>query len=257
MIFYIILSLKGPPPGPLAKLNPYSSTKLNNFGLFKMEASPELPTSITSLIFPTSSYTNFSKTLSSLKRATLCITNRLRSIEEDSRFVHRIAELYNLPLVANERCGSWYISPERKAGSAYFKSTDGHQGQWGFSKRRLNLHILEIIEDFNGYASNPTASTGNKLITLKDSCIIVDSTRRGKRMPDALSKTIPIWCVVINMLLFPQQAKAHLLHTPPDVIAQSEHAQIEARLKSFLDDAKVICHHFLYFKANSLIGNPI
>lgn len=29
-------------------------------------------------------------------------------------------------------------------------------------------------------------------------CIIVDSTRKGKRVPDALSKTIPIWCATIN-----------------------------------------------------------
>jgi tRNA A64-2'-O-ribosylphosphate transferase len=31
-----------------------------------------------------------------------------------------------------------------------------------------------------------------------DRCIIVDSTRKGKRVPDALSKTIPIWCATIN-----------------------------------------------------------
>lgn len=30
------------------------------------------------------------------------------------------------------------------------------------------------------------------------SLLIVDSTRSGKRMPDALSKTVPIWCAVIN-----------------------------------------------------------
>lgn len=29
-------------------------------------------------------------------------------------------------------------------------------------------------------------------------CIIVDSTRRGKRFPDSMSKTIPIWCCVLN-----------------------------------------------------------
>jgi tRNA A64-2'-O-ribosylphosphate transferase len=30
------------------------------------------------------------------------------------------------------------------------------------------------------------------------SAMLVDSTRRGKRIPDALSKTVPIWCAVIN-----------------------------------------------------------
>ena len=61
-----------------------------------------------------------------------------------------MASDYNLPLIANERCGSWYIPPEQKAGSAYFKSTDGHWGQWSFSTRRLNLHILEIIGEGGG-----------------------------------------------------------------------------------------------------------
>ena len=29
-------------------------------------------------------------------------------------------------------------------------------------------------------------------------CIIVDSTRKGKRFPDSMSKTIPIWTCVLN-----------------------------------------------------------
>jgi tRNA A64-2'-O-ribosylphosphate transferase len=32
----------------------------------------------------------------------------------------------------------------------------------------------------------------------KGGCIIVDSTRRGKRFPDSMSKTIPIWTCVLN-----------------------------------------------------------
>ena len=107
------------------------------------------PTSASSLQFPTASH-NFSKTLSSLKRSTLSITNRLASIHNDSIFVQHVAETFKRPLIANERCGSWYIPPELKAGSAYFKSTDGHQGQWSFSTRRLNLQILGIIGEHNG-----------------------------------------------------------------------------------------------------------
>ncbi|KAK4501449.1 hypothetical protein PRZ48_007258 [Zasmidium cellare] len=149
--------------------------------------------------------------LGELKRANLSIKNRLRSIKEDSKFVTKVADAYNLPLIANERCGSWYIPPERKAGSAYFKSTDGHFHQWGFSLRRLNLQVLDVLEEYGG-------------------CIIVDSTRRGKSMPDALSKTVPIWIAVLNRLIFPDDADAHDLRTPLDVISESEHAQIEARL---------------------------
>jgi tRNA A64-2'-O-ribosylphosphate transferase len=94
---------------------------------------------------------NVSKTLSSLKKSTLTISNRLRSIIDDSEFVCGVAEAYGLPLVANERCGSWYIPPENKAGSAYFKSTDGHTGQWSFSLRRLNLQVLHLVAENDGY----------------------------------------------------------------------------------------------------------
>ena len=114
-----------------------------------MSTSNTLPTSIDALLLPIQSQ-NFSKTLSSLKRSTLSVTNRLESIRLDSEFVASIADLYQLPLVANERCGSWYISPSKKAGSAYFKSTDGHMGQWSFSMRRLNLQLLEIIGESGG-----------------------------------------------------------------------------------------------------------
>lgn len=114
------------------------------------------------LIFSDQANHNFSKTLGELKRSTLSIHNRLRSIEEDAAFAQKIQAAYGRPLIANERCGSWYIDPVKKGGSAYFKSTDGHTGVWKFSSRRLNLHLLEIIGK-------------------NDGCIIVDSTRRGKR----------------------------------------------------------------------------
>ncbi|KAL9112844.1 MAG: hypothetical protein Q9227_002921 [Pyrenula ochraceoflavens] len=118
-----------------------------------------------------------------------------------------------IPLVANERNGSWYVSPQLKAASVYFKSTDGHTGQWGFSLRRLNLQLLDILGK-NG------------------SAIVVDSTRTGKRFPDALSKTVPIWACVMNRILFAENQ--HALKTPPDLLPESETAQIEARIPSFV-----------------------
>ena len=114
-----------------------------------MGSDSALPTSIDSLVLPQASH-NFSQTLSSLKRSRLSIRNRLSSIVEDASFVQTVAERYDLPLIANERCGSWYIPLNRKAGSVYFKSTDGHQGQWMFSTRRLNLQLFEIVEKHNG-----------------------------------------------------------------------------------------------------------
>jgi tRNA A64-2'-O-ribosylphosphate transferase len=169
------------------------------------------PLSEADILFPhLANNPNFSSTLSSLKRSTLSIHNRLTSIISDSEFVNSVAEAYQLPLVANERCGSWYIPPEKKTDGVYFKSTDGHMNQWGFSLRRLNLQLLDVVQKHGG-------------------AVIVDSTRRGKSMPDALSKTIPIWCCVINRAVF-GAADEHALYTPPQGVSKSEHAQIESRI---------------------------
>ncbi|KAL1302598.1 hypothetical protein AAFC00_002974 [Neodothiora populina] len=173
------------------------------------------PLQISDLIF-SNSKTDFNKLLGDLKRSTLSLQNRLRSIEQDASFVSAVAEAYGLPLIANERCGSWYIPPGAKDGSAYFKSTDGHMSQWSFSLRRLNLQVLEVVSRRGG-------------------CIIVDSTRRGKSMPDALSKTVPIWTCVMNRFLFPEATDFHDLRTPPNVIGASEHTQIASRIPAFVE----------------------
>lgn len=108
------------------------------------------PPTLADVIFPEQASPNLSRVLGDLKRSNLSIPNRLRSIRQDARFVELVAAALGLPLVANERCGSWYIDPARKAASAYFKSTDGHTGQWKFSTRRLNLHLLELIGRHDG-----------------------------------------------------------------------------------------------------------
>lgn len=111
-------------------------------------------------------------TLKLLKRDILSLRNRLRSIATDAAYVVELQDSLiasaqpvasprlvsaetaaqkrgTWPLIANERNGSWYIPRERKRGSAYFKSTDGHQGQWGFSLRRLNLGVLDLLGECN------------------------------------------------------------------------------------------------------------
>ncbi|KAJ9220276.1 hypothetical protein DTO027B5_1210 [Paecilomyces variotii] len=185
-----------------------------------MGTSDPYPVSLSSLHFP-SAEQSLSQTLASLRRSALSVSNRLRSIEADARFVHEVVDHYDLPLIANERCGSWYIPPDSKAGSAYFKSTDGHTGQWDFSFRRLNLQILPVARDHGG-------------------CIIVDSTRRGKLMPDALSKTVPIWCAVMNRALFPSQTAYHAVQFPPDYLGPSEESQIERRIDGFVQALKAL-----------------
>ncbi|CAI7603468.1 unnamed protein product [Penicillium glandicola] len=155
-----------------------------------MGSSDTFPT-LESLHFP-SAQLSISQTLSSLRRSALSVANRLQSIETDATFAQEVADHYGLPLVANERCGSWYIPPTAKAGSAYFKSTDGHTGQWDFS-------FL---------------------------------------MPDALSKTVPIWSAVLNRALFPSATAYHPVRLPPDYLGESEEAQIENRIEGFVHSLK-------------------
>lgn len=132
-----------------------------------------------SLIFPSSTeQTSLSHLFTDLKRANLSIHNRLRSILQDAEFVREVAASFGggegghgaagenkqadssrkegkqrrrrRPLVANERCGSWYVRPADKTAGVYFKSTDGHTNAWKFSTRRLNLHLLELVGEYDG-----------------------------------------------------------------------------------------------------------
>jgi hypothetical protein len=105
---------------------------------------PPTPLRESDILFPSAS-TSIKTTLLDLKRSNLSIHNRLTSISADGAFVAKVASTFQLPLIANERCGSWYIDPALKAGGAYFKSTDGHFGEWSFSLRRLNLGVLEVV----------------------------------------------------------------------------------------------------------------
>lgn len=57
-------------------------------------------------------------------------------------------------------------------------------------------------------------------------------------MPDALSKTVPIWICVLNRVLFPYDAEAGRLRTPEDVVSRSEHTQIEERVLAFVKDTR-------------------
>jgi tRNA A64-2'-O-ribosylphosphate transferase len=61
-------------------------------------------------------------------------------------------------------------------------------------------------------------------------------------MPDAMSKTVPIWCAVINAWLFRDQPGMEdaVLHTPPVVVSATEHSQIAALIPSFLASLKAL-----------------
>ncbi len=109
------------------------------------------------------------------------VFNILRSIYEDSLLVRELRGKLGgggLPLLANLRCGAWYSS--HFDAECYFKSTDGHTARWDFSFTRLNAHVARLACERGG-------------------ALIVDSTKSlVKKFPDALSKTVPIWCAVLN-----------------------------------------------------------
>ncbi|KAJ7725650.1 initiator tRNA phosphoribosyl transferase [Mycena maculata] len=160
--------------------------------------------------------------LAFLRKESLDLFNRLHSISEDVEFVNQVHDFYpNIPILPNLRCGAWYTDPAIATDCpAYFKSTDGHFSNWSFNLRRPNLHLLPLVAAGNG--------TG---------IILVDSTRTGKRIPDALSKTVPIWCAVVNravLQLFPDKTGWDTnLYTPPGAVSSQEHDQIEQRLDAW------------------------
>jgi tRNA A64-2'-O-ribosylphosphate transferase len=114
----------------------------------------------------------------------------------------------------------------RPDAEAYFKSTDGHNGHWQFSTTRLNWHIALLAAQSGG-------------------CMLVDATRRGKTFPDALTKTVPLWCAVINRAVASHRQRAQApppadgwdleLHLPPWA-SRNEAAGIAARLPSWVAD---------------------
>lgn len=175
-----------------------------------------------------------------LKKSLLSFKNRLQSIIHDANFVKLVHESLEYPIVANERCGLWYVPPKDRAETCYFKSTDGHTNVWSFSLRRLNLHLLSLVRQ-NG-----------------EGVMIVDSTRRGKRMPDALLKTIPIWCAVLNKVLYDKAAVVNdndddidndiddndkkndfeAWFKTPDLVPESEHNSILKLIPDFVKQVK-------------------
>jgi len=58
-------------------------------------------------------------------------------------------------------------------------------------------------------------------------------------MPDALSKTVPIWSAVLNRALFPTETAYHAVQLPPNYLGKSEESQIENRIDGFVHSLKV------------------
>lgn len=153
---------------------------------------------------------------------------RLLSIEHDTyHFLsYYLDHLFPLPLFANLRAGLWYTPPQFTPCplKVSFKSADGHYGTWNSSLRRPNIHLLDTL--LNHHAA-----------------VVVDVTRSGKKFPDALTKTIPIWCAVINAIANlntcqcrPENrscATCSIVHCHPSV-PSSEVSHIQALLPRFI-----------------------
>jgi tRNA A64-2'-O-ribosylphosphate transferase len=65
-------------------------------------------------------------------------------------------------------------------------------------------------------------------------------------MPDALSKTVPLWCAVINLAIKLNHSKKGnwdtALYTPPGAVSVQEHVQIERRIEEWAKQLHVsIC----------------
>ncbi|GAA5897448.1 hypothetical protein JCM6882_001889 [Rhodosporidiobolus microsporus] len=184
------------------------------------------------LVFP-SALDSFQQDRAAIRGQLRDSYNRLHSIALDADFVHdQVAPAYpDFPVVANQRAGAWYVKPSDEKAHAYFKSTDGHANEHNFNLRRANLALLPLIKERQGI-------------------IFVDSTRRGKRFPDALSKTIPLWCAVLNraraLRLPPSPENADVspeewaeqgaLYTSPQAVGRSEHSQVEVKIEGWAQD---------------------
>jgi len=123
---------------------------------------------------------------------------RLASIADDAGYVRAVASALGFAAIfPNLRCGLWYCPPDvwprdrlPTKPPVYFMSKDGHPGKWTFSLRRLNLQLFEAVLDAGG-------------------ATVVDSTGRGKAVPDSFSKVrhrapSPVGSKVLKLLVSAQ-----------------------------------------------------
>ncbi|KAL7534792.1 hypothetical protein ACHAWF_004954 [Thalassiosira exigua] len=164
------------------------------------------------------------------------------AVERDGTLSDSIGDEW--PWIPNRKCGSWYLpappraeerdaagreersdepSPAPPTPEVYFKSTDGHVGTYAVSLKRLNLPLLEALDRFGG-------------------CFLVDSSVR-KLLPDSFSRTVPIWCAVVNRIVLRYRAELGLgesrgedwdtdLHTPASIVSPEEYAEISNLIDS-------------------------
>ena len=101
-------------------------------------------------------------------------------------------------------------------------------------------HLTHDVLIWNFYKLlSPMGGTNPGLCILMSSVILVDSTRRGKRMPDALSKTVPIWCAVINRSVAKGEPWKKMVF-PKDCVSEQEISSIESMIPTYATSFKVV-----------------
>lgn len=145
-----------------------------------------------SFTFPNLNSVN--RVLRQLKKEESSLFNCVCSVSSDAAFIDEISRLHpGLPIAANLRCGLWHVRDPQT--TCYFKSTDGHNGNWSFSTTRLNVHLAESAANRRG-------------------CIIVDATRRGKSFPVKPPPVIPLLCSFCKLPTLSKQRHKCLLPLP-------------------------------------------
>ena len=178
-----------------------------------------------------------------IRRSDHSVHSCLHSVAHDQKFVERALESLGFSLGTSEdggegargavfvnlRCGLWYAPPRAPPSSyrrCYFKSTDGHTNNCDFSYIRLNAHLALTAASRGGVA-------------------VLDATRRGKRFPDSMLKTLPIWCCVVNRAVRMYRFRSAdavgcdcewdvQLHLNP-LVPENERSAIETRLDAWAE----------------------
>ena len=173
---------------------------------------------------------------SQIKFRFLRARHRLLSINHDAIALTKHQPKNQWPWIPNKQCGSWYLpDSDSTITPVYFKSTDGHVGTYNFSLKRLNLHLITILHEHGG-------------------CNLVDSSVR-KLLPDSFSRTVPIWCCVLNRIVKRYRIEMKVdhreirwdvkLYTPACSVSSEEHELISNLIDSrvqLLYDSKAIVH---------------
>lgn len=154
-------------------------------------------------------------------------------LESDHNNVIKTQQFRTFPWLANKNCGSWYLRADELTTSTevYFKSSDGHiTSEYALSLKRLNLPLIDLLHSHN-------------------SCFLVDSSIR-KLLPDSFTRTIPVWCCVMNRIV--QKYRAEIgnncdvvvddeeewdvsLYTPSSIVSPKEHSEILSLIDSRVD----------------------